>query len=264
MNKRLLQTLSVAPFAIALLIAPADADVISHGETNVHMNFVAVANKGNPADTEIMNDGTTGYGSVGYEYRIGKYEVTADQWAAVIGADPNVGNAGDWSGSQPTAGVKWYEAAKFCNWLTSGHYNQGYYTILSDGTIVPHELDHAEYAAEYAAEYGTVYFIPTEDEWYKAAYYDPKKNRVGGYWDYPTRHDDPDEPVGITSEAGTLDAVFVDEFNQRYPNSVENAGTASAYGTVGQGGNVWEWNEDPVPSMGENPGVRGGVLGNWC
>ena len=34
-------------------------------------------------------------GAVSYDYSIGKFEVTADQWAAVTAADANVGNAGD-------------------------------------------------------------------------------------------------------------------------------------------------------------------------
>ena len=32
--------------------------------------------------------------------------------------------------------------------------------------------------------------MTSEDEWYKAAYYDPNKNGVGpGYWLYPTKSD---------------------------------------------------------------------------
>ena len=40
-----------------------------------------VGNPGNAADTEVMyTDGTTGYGSVGYNYRIGTTEVTNSQY----------------------------------------------------------------------------------------------------------------------------------------------------------------------------------------
>ena len=34
---------------------------------------------------------------------------------------------------------------------------------------------------------GAKYFIPTENEWYKAAYYDPLNGGAGGYWTYPTQ-----------------------------------------------------------------------------
>lgn len=45
------------------------------------------------------------------------------------------------------------------------------------------------------------YWIPTENEWYKAAYYDPTKNGTGspGYWAYPTRSDT--MPSGVSADA---------------------------------------------------------------
>ena len=64
----------------------------------VTIDMVTVGNPGNAPDTEVMtccgsSTGTTGYGSVGYRYRIGKYEVTAGQYTeflnAVAKADPN-------------------------------------------------------------------------------------------------------------------------------------------------------------------------------
>ena len=39
----------------------------------VNIDWVTVGDPCNTADTEVMNDGTTGYGSVSYVYRIGKY-----------------------------------------------------------------------------------------------------------------------------------------------------------------------------------------------
>ncbi len=47
------------------------------------MDFVAIGNAGNAPDTQGMSDGTSGYGAVGYNYRIGKYEVTAAQWQTI-------------------------------------------------------------------------------------------------------------------------------------------------------------------------------------
>ncbi len=221
--------------------------MITHGGTTINMEFVDVGNAGNAADD-------TGYGAVGHDYRIGKYEVTADQWHAVIAADANVGNAGDWSGSQPTAGTSWYEAAKFCNWLTTGSAATGGYSFsgpITSPTGVT--IDRT-----YRNAGGVAYFIPTEDEWYKAAYYDPNKSGagVGGYWDYPTKLDSPNVPDGIDFAGDTaFDAVFRDGYQQGHPNSVDNAGVLSAYGTMGQGGNVKEWNETAI---GLSRGVRGG------
>ena len=140
----------------------------------------------------------------------------------------------------------------FCNWLTSGNVTQGAYAINGSGVVTGIDRDSA------VSTYGTVYVIPTEDEWYKAAYYDPDKGGAGvpGYWDYPTKHDDPSVPDGIDFDGDTaFDAVFYQGYDQGHPNDVDNAGVLSAYGTMGQGGNVWEWNETAI---GSTRGLRGG------
>lgn len=178
--------------------AAARADTITHGSTTITMDFVNIGNAGNAADD-------TTYGAVGYDYRIGKYEVTADQWKAVVAADPNVGNAPSWAGSQPAGGISWNEAARFCNWLTTGDANSGVYNT-STWAIMDHQLA--------AQTFGRAYFLPTQDEWYKAAYYDPNKNGPGngGYWDYPTQpasSNVPPDGIDFNGDA-VFDAVFDD------------------------------------------------------
>ncbi len=225
----------------------ASAATITQGGTSITMDFVTVGDAGNHPDS-------TRYDAVGYDFSIGKYEVTADQWAAVIAADSNVGNAGNWTGLQPTAGTSWYEAAKFCNWLTSGDASLGVYTFTGSITN-PTDVTIDRSGAE--ATYGTIYYLPTEDEWYKAAYYDPNKEGtgVGGYWRYPTGSDTVPDGIDFQGDT-TFDAVFGDGYNQRHPNNVTNSGIASPYGTIGQGGNVWEWNETAI---GSHRGCLGGA-----
>jgi hypothetical protein len=63
----------------------------------------------------------------------------------------------------------------YCNWLTTGDFESGAYSI-SNG-VVTDVMDHA--AAQAAV--GTVYVIPTEDEWYKAAYYSVSGGSFSGY-----------------------------------------------------------------------------------
>lgn len=233
------------------LCAAAQADVITHqithGGTTITMDFVYIGNAGNAADED------TGRGAVGYNYQIEKYEVTADQWNAVVAADPKVGDASTRTGSEAAGSINWYEAARFCNWLTTGDAKKGVYN-----TTTWKAMDHQEAARTF----GRAYFIPTEDEWYKAAYYDPNKNGAGvaGYWDYPTKHDKPDAPDGIDFEGDPdFDAVFPDPYAQWSPNSVYKAGVPSAYGTIGQGGNVWEWDE---ATSGDWRTLRGGDYRN--
>jgi formylglycine-generating enzyme required for sulfatase activity len=113
------------------------------------------------------------------------------------------------------------------------------YTIDDTGVVTGIDRATAQ------STYGTVYFLPTEHEWYKAAYYDPYKTGGAGYWNYPTRDDA--QPDGIDSDGDTeFDAVFQDGYDQGQPNDVDNAGVLSAYGTMGQGGNVREWSHDIV------------------
>ena len=60
--------------------------VISDSASAVAIDWVLVGDPGNAADTELMSDGTTGYGAVGYAYRISKYEVTNAQYAEFLNA----------------------------------------------------------------------------------------------------------------------------------------------------------------------------------
>ena len=55
----------------------AEAITIAHGGNSVDIDFVDIGNAGNTGDTAVA-----GYGAVAYDYSIGKFEVTADQWAS--------------------------------------------------------------------------------------------------------------------------------------------------------------------------------------
>ncbi|MEA1952124.1 MAG: SUMF1/EgtB/PvdO family nonheme iron enzyme [Planctomycetota bacterium] len=236
--------LSVAAITtVALLVVPASADTtvsITHGSTSINMVFVSVGNTDNAADGS--------YGAVDYPFNIGKYAVSKNQWDAVRDAsttDP-LNAAGGWSGNQPVATISWYQAAMFCNWLTSGDATDGAYAINGSG-----EVTGINRAA--AGSHGTVFVIPTENEWYKAAYYD---GGASVYYDYATGSDS--VPDGIDHAGDTeFDAVFSDPYSQNEPNDIDNAGALlSPYGTMGQSGNGWEWNETLINTA---RGKRGGA-----
>ena len=228
---------------LTLLAGPASAAVITHGGITITMDFVTVGNTDNAADD-------TGYGAVDYSYNIGKYEVTESQWDAVSDiAGDLLNDLGNWSGNQPVAAISWHEAAMFCNWLTSGSVTSGAYTINGSGVVTG--IDRASAISAH----GTVYVIPTENEWYKAAYYNPGTST---YYNYPTGSDSVPDGIDYVSNGDTeFDAVFNQGYDQGQPNAVDKAGVLSPYGTMGQGGNVWEWNETTVSS---SRGYRGG---NW-
>jgi formylglycine-generating enzyme required for sulfatase activity len=197
----------------------ASADTIR----GINIDFVTIGNTGNVADTQVMTtDGTTGYGSVGYNYRIGKYEITNAQWntfTAAAGAptgNPSYAydqSAGFTGSQQPTNCVSWYEAAQFCNYLTSGSKSFGAYQLGTDGSITVNRT-----AAQ--TSYGTIYVIPTEDEWYKAAYFKPDASGYSLYsnglntipapdngWNYyGGSYSDPwDVGIGAQEQNGTFD-----------------------------------------------------------
>ncbi len=107
----------------------------------ITIDSVPVGNAGNANDS-------TGYGGVGYNYSIGKYEVTLNQYSAFLnavgatdtyglyntsmGSNPNImgisrsGVSGSYSysvigsGARPVTYVSWYDSARFVNWLHNG------------------------------------------------------------------------------------------------------------------------------------------------
>jgi len=255
---------AAALVAVALLATTAWAETISWGGTTVNMDFVTVGNPGNAGDTVTGGrDGLTGYGSVGYTYRIGKYEVSSNQYHMVVDADEGdlLSRFSSWPQDRPAADISLAEMAMFANWLTSGDVTQGAYEITENVGESRIELTGIDRVSALGT-YETVYALPTDDEWYKAAYH--KNDGVAGnYWDYPTGSDtEPTEVAGGTAPdtAVVSDRVFTE------PADVDNAGGLSPYGTMGQGGNVWERTESLIPEEANNytPGppdlysVRGG------
>jgi hypothetical protein len=118
------------------------------------------------------------------------------------------------------------------------------------------------------------FFIPTEDQWYKAAYYSPRLNRNrGGYYAYATSSNT--APGNLPGSSANM-VNYIDDYNgtyfysvtqQRYIDLEQNylfdtgtyTGSLSHYGTFDQSGGVYNWNDlDGRPSSSR--GLRGGFF----
>ena len=218
----------------------------------IEMDFVTIGNAGNSHDT----GGTPSCGAVSYNYSIGKYEVTNAQWNAFTAAagaptgNPSYAysNGAYYTGAQqPTGQVSWYEAAQFCNYLTSGDKSKGAYQFSGDNTN-PGDFLGIDRASSIST-YGTTYVIPTEDEWYKAAYYKPDNS---GYSLYANGLNTiPEADNGWNYYGGSYSA----------PWNV-GTGTMEQNGTFDMMGNFREWNETLFSDDYDTyRGIRGGSFG---
>lgn len=274
-------TRSILPITgFALIAGMADR---LHGAIAIDQMFVGDA--GNAADTRVMDsDHTSGYGSVGYAYWISQNETTVSQYAeflnavaatdtyglynsgmsmGIVNGITRNGVSGSYtygvapgSGNMPVTFVSWFDAARFCNWLQNGQpVGQQNSASTEDGAYT---LNGAISGNGITRNVGATIWIPSEDEWYKAAYYDPSKDSgAGGYWLQTNATDlAGDNTVGNIGSLNYFDGDYVG-----YPGlSLTEVGTygpgsQSAYGTNDQGGNVFEWNDGVI---GSSRGLRGG------
>ena len=295
----------VAPNATEEFVGVTTGATISH----VNLEMVTVGNPGNAYDAIVS--GSAAYGRVDYTYQIGKHDVTLGQYAAFLNAvdatgtnpygiwnshmatNPNIagialdttGTAGSKyavispAGFVPTSGVtaanrpvtyvSWFDAARFANWMTNGQGDgdteTGAYTLNSGTT-----------GDAVAANPGAVFRIPTENEWYKAAFYSPEYGGDGvpGYYKFATQSDsDPGNIIGsapnqanyyIAPPGGvgfSVTEVDTRDDTQNYlTDGGAFSGSESFYGTFDQSGNVYQWN-DLDGAAGSSRGLRGGAAG---
>jgi probable HAF family extracellular repeat protein len=298
-RKRAASLLATTGVFLAFLTGVAQADVFNMGGTRnadgswtglASIEFVTVGNPGNLGEQSRLPAGysdPTYYGGVAYTYQIGKYEITNAQWREFLTAkastsDPyglySANMSGTYGGigrswsldhyvytakggdanwdNRPVNYISFWDAARFCNWLHNG---QGSGDTESGAYI------NVGNQSTFARQPRARYFIPTEDEWYKAAFYDPNKPGGPGYWKFATKSNA--EPINtlLTPDPGNH-ANFISATSQRTIGSpyymtvvgdFEN--TPGPYGAFDQAGNVWEWDE---LVQGSGRGMRGSSWDN--
>jgi formylglycine-generating enzyme required for sulfatase activity len=249
--------------------------------------MVTVGDAGNIPDNN-------GFGSVGYEYQIGKYHVTVSQYTEFLNSVANVSdpyslyspfmasvgytagiqrqavsggwqysvmNNSGWAGNRPVTFVSWFDAARFANWMTNG---QGSGSTETGA----YELNGQMTGVAPMANAGALYRLPTEDEWYKAGFWDEHRFFWGGmYFRYGTSSDTvPGNVVGgLANQANFYNGVYSvtqsasQVFGQNYLTDVGAfSNSASPYGAFDMGSNAAEWLD-----RGEANASQGVTQGAW-
>jgi len=268
------------------------------GAQPVVVETVTVGNPGNAGESQ--NDGV--HGAVDYVYSIGKYEVTAGQYAAFLNAvaatdtydlhhprmdydaDPsregcNIKQHGDpgshtytvapdWA-DRPVNYVSWADAARFANWLHNGQPTGAQdLTTTEDGAYFLNGISEGNDTAleDVLREPDATWAIASEDEWYKAAYH-MNDGATGNYWNNPTSANGVVSNVLVDPDPGhnaTCRANQVDTIGAPYFRTEVGAheNSDSPYGTFDQGGNVMEFTE-AVPES-DIRRMRGGSWSQGC
>ncbi|MBK7950726.1 MAG: SUMF1/EgtB/PvdO family nonheme iron enzyme [Deltaproteobacteria bacterium] len=141
------------------------SDPLDTWSFEVVIDFAEVANPANPPEG-------TGFGAVANVYRFIRRTGDPGSYHYTVFASRD---------ARPINFVSLYDAMRFANWLHNGQptgpqdvttTEDGAYTITAEGVVANVIVRNA----------GARHSLPTEDEWYKAAYFDPV---TGGYFDSP-------------------------------------------------------------------------------
>ncbi len=261
MNRyRYYSRMGIVVLIFAAFCSRARADVFGSGTNAFEIEFVTIGDPGNAADT---TGDPSSAGAVAYTYRMGKYEISEQMIDAANAqsaddGDP-LGITHDGRGpNKPATRVSWFEAAQFVNWLNEEKGATPAYKFDANGDFQLWEPSDAGYnPANLFRNTEARYFLPSVDEWYKAAFYDPVSDQ---FFDFPNGSDTAPNSVASGTDPNT--AVW----NQTVgPADIQLAGGSSPFGTVAQAGNVWEWDETEFDLLNNDPeairGVRGGDWG---
>jgi formylglycine-generating enzyme required for sulfatase activity len=247
------------------------------------IDFVTVGAVGNApwqGNGNDPNDRATGRGRVNYEYRIGKYEVTTAQWAEFMNAAfdrpiedfiphmeqpgiwgavatvPNTPGAQRWrvpAGNEMRAvgNISWRMAAIYCNWLHNDKgtnreaFLNGAYDVSTFG-LTP----GGRFTDQLTRSPGARYYVPSWDEWLKAAHYDPDKansdGTIGGWWLYSNGSDS----AFVPGPPGIGNSNF--GFSTGFPGwdartiLLGSYGVESPWGLLDVSGFTSEWTEEPT------------------
>jgi len=247
----------VCVVVVGLLAGKASADTFGTGANEFDIDFVPISGDAGDLGSWPADSDYTFIGVNRGDYRMGKCEITNDQWNK-FKAELGVPVTGDpvsaydydpyWTGTNvPTNEVSWYEAAQFVNWLNTSTGHQAAYKFTgtqgaSDYTLAIWDQAEAFGGTNLYRHKDAFYFLPTEDEWVKAAYWNGTSLQT-----YATKPGDTLHQGDGVSGTGWnyYDGGYAtDPFG---PWDV-GSGSEELNGTFDMMGNVYEWMESPYSS----------------
>jgi sulfatase modifying factor 1 len=288
----------------ALWLAAIAASV-SFGET-INMEMVTIGNPGNANDSTGYGGVAYEYRIGKYEVTIGQYTAFLNAVAKSdpyglydpsMGTDASIagiarsGSSGNYTYSamapagvnppgaqsstdRPIAYINWFRAARFANWMSNGQPTGAQNSSSTeDGAYSLNGATSGSAAGRNAINpntgEGPIFYIPTENEWYKSAYYSPLLNSgSGGYYVYAVQSNEllhnriGSEPAGANfwNYMGDVPEAYALPGAWEGANGLTDVGafsaSASFYGTFDQTGNVSELN-DLTGLAGISRGIRG-------
>ena len=296
------------PFRLLLTLSALLFSVAAHAVT---IDLVPVGNPGNandPATGGVYGGVAYDYQIGKYDVTIGQYTDflnavaktdTYSLYNASMGTNLNIrgisrtGVSGSYSYSvigpdgvvngqsganRPITFVSWFDSARFANWVANGQPTGAQNsTTTENGAYNVNGATSGNAPARNVTNPNTgatpTYVIPTENEWYKAAYYSPVLNSgSGGYYTYATQSNA--TPGNVIGSAANQANYYNGVFSVTQPASFSGSqnyltdvgaftNSASFYGTFDQSGNVFQWNDlDGTP--GSSRGLRGGYWFNFA
>ena len=226
---------------VSAAIATTDTFNSADGNSQFDIQFVTISGDTNP---------NSGYGQVAGDYRMGMLEISNDQYAKFASNNPYF-TGGDVSANN----ITWFEAAQFVNYLNTSTGHQAAYKFTADVMGVWQDGDDGYDVSNPYRNSNAKYFLPTEHEWVKAAYWNGTSLQT-----YATKSGE-----SLTQGDGVSGTGwnYYDDGYATNPSGPWNVGSGSEElnGTYDMMGNVWEWMEGNFYGgfdAGSHRAIRGG------
>ena len=230
---------------VCLFTGFVSADTFGTGANQFEIDFVTISGDASSANGTWIGENEDGgfefFSNPSHDYRMATFEVTNGQWdkfkainGSITGSPSSAYDHNTYfTGTDvPTTGISWYEAAQFVNWLNTSTGHQAAYKFTgtqgtANYTLTTWSTSEASGGTNLYRHKGAIYFLPTEDEWVKAAYWNG---------------------VTLQSYATIGDTLPISGIDTNYQSSsLWNVGSGSqeVNGTFDMMGNVWEYTESP-------------------